>query len=313
MGTLPTIDHHYETFIFDSARWEGFVFRPDDILVCTSYKTGTTWTQMVCALLVHQAPEPPKPLSVMSPWLDMRTGKKEDIFTELESQTHRRIIKTHTPLDGLPYRDDVHYVFCGRDPRDVFMSMEHHLGNMDFERLAEVLAANGEKLMDPPPPPPEDINERFKNWLTVPNFEWEEDGAPFWSHFQHCATYWKFRHLPNIHFLHYADMKADLEGEMRRLAKTLGIDVAEDLWPALVEAATFKSMKSNAENTAPDANNKTWLSTSNFFHKGTSDQWVDALSDASKSFYSEVTRERYDAEMLDWLEKGSKATARPGN
>jgi hypothetical protein len=134
---------------------------------------------------------------------------------------------------------------------------------------------------------------------------------PFWSHFRHCATFWKFRHLPNVHFLHYGDLKADLEGEMRRLAGTLGIDVPEDKWPALVEAATFKSMKSNAENTAPDAHNRTWVNTSDFFHKGTSGQWEDALSDTSKAFYKDITRQRYDADMLEWLEKGSLKTTRP--
>lgn len=31
--------------------------------------------------------------------------------------------------------DDVTYVVVGRDPRDAMVSMEHHLANMDIDRL----------------------------------------------------------------------------------------------------------------------------------------------------------------------------------
>ncbi len=50
----PKLLHIYSSPIMNSARWEGFDPRPDDILVCTSYKAGTTWMQMICALLVRR-------------------------------------------------------------------------------------------------------------------------------------------------------------------------------------------------------------------------------------------------------------------
>lgn len=71
-------------------------------------------------------------------------------------------------------------------------------------------------------------------------------------------------------------------------------------------------MKANADRTAPDTNHGTWKSNESFFHKGTSGQWADALSEESQSLYTMLTRKRYDAEMLNWLEQGSRATARPG-
>ena len=57
----------------DSARWDGFRFRPGDIVISTPPKCGTTWTQMICALLVFQTPDLPAPLGELSPWLDMVT------------------------------------------------------------------------------------------------------------------------------------------------------------------------------------------------------------------------------------------------
>src|SRR5262245_42224747 len=109
----------YLSFVHDSARWDGFELRAGDILLSTPPKCGTTWMQMICSLLIFQDPEREQALSTVSPWLDMTVKKREVVWALLEAQTHRRFIKTHTPLDGLPSDDRVTYVCVGRDPRDV--------------------------------------------------------------------------------------------------------------------------------------------------------------------------------------------------
>ena len=103
-------------FVYDSGRWDGFVFRGDDIVISTPPKCGTTWMQMLCALLIFGTPDLPAPLAELSPWLDMQTRPVEDVFRDLDAQTHRRFIKTHTPLDALPFDERVTYVHVARDP-----------------------------------------------------------------------------------------------------------------------------------------------------------------------------------------------------
>lgn len=312
VSSMPTLEHHYATPIWDSARWAGFKPRDGDIVVCTSYKAGTTWTQTICALLVHRTPKLPKPVAQLSRWMDMKIMPVEDVLAGFEAQSHRRIIKTHTPLDGIPYFENVSYVFCGRDPRDVFMSMQHHASNINFEVVFGMLAAQGRAGELPPPaPPPEDLNERFEIWLTQSSFPWEQDGAPYWSVLSHTRSYWRYRHLPNIHFLHYADLKRDLEGEMKRVAAFLDIDVPEELWPQLVRAATFSEMKADAANFAPEADHGLWKDTAAFFNKGENEQWRSALSEKSQQRYEQLTRERYDHDMLAWMERGSLEAGRP--
>src|SRR6476646_830027 len=93
----------YRSLVFDSARWAGFVFRPGDIVISTPPKCGTTWTQMICALLVFQTTEFPTSLDRISPWLDMQTRDMASVRAALEAQTHRRFITTHTPFDALPH------------------------------------------------------------------------------------------------------------------------------------------------------------------------------------------------------------------
>jgi aryl sulfotransferase len=303
----PERIHHYQNLFMDSARWDGFSPRKDDIFVCTPYKSGTTWTQMICALVIFQKPDLPARLSDLSPWLDNRISPIKEILERYEGQSHRRFIKTHTPLDGIPYFEDATYLYCGRDPREIFVSVVNHAKNHQIDKMIEALEKQGVSV-EPPEPPPEDVNEWFELWLTQPAFPWEEDGFPFWSVFSHAKTFWKYRDLPNIHFLHYADLKADLNGQMRRIAGILGIQINEEIWPQLIEAATFDSMKRNADMTAPEIDRSFWRSNVAFFHKGEHAQWRGFLNEKNLDLYESVKMTRGEPKFLEWFEKGSLAT-----
>src|SRR5215207_4353348 len=103
----------YRSIIADSSRWDGFAFRAGDVVISTPPKCGTTWTQMLCALLIFDGPAFPAPLGDISPWLDMNIRPLADVTAALAAQTHRRVIKTHTPLDGIPLHADVTYLVVG--------------------------------------------------------------------------------------------------------------------------------------------------------------------------------------------------------
>ena len=75
--------------------------------------------QMICALLVLQRPDLPAPLWQMSPWLDWLGEPIDDVCAQLEAQQHRRFIKTHTPLDGIPIDSRATYIVVGRHPLDM--------------------------------------------------------------------------------------------------------------------------------------------------------------------------------------------------
>jgi aryl sulfotransferase len=117
---------HYRWPGEDSGRWLGFRFRPGDIVISTRRKTGTTWMQMICALLIFQTPELPDPLWQLSPWLDSQVIPHEFVYGQLAEQRHRRFIKTHTPLDGIPLDPRVTYIVTARHPLDTFVSLRRH-------------------------------------------------------------------------------------------------------------------------------------------------------------------------------------------
>ncbi|MBI3677310.1 MAG: sulfotransferase domain-containing protein [Proteobacteria bacterium] len=300
----PERIHTYTDMIFDSARWDNFHPRKGDVIVATPAKCGTTWTQMLCALLVHQTPNLPQPLTVLSRWLDRHSEPVEDVVAHFNKQPHRRIVKTHTPLDGLPYWDDVHYVFCGRDPRDAFLSAMDHMSNVSEQSMAQ--ARRRGNLPDDFQLPT-DPNAMFPLWLTTGTQPWVSDGFPAGSVLYFTSTYWKYRDLPNIVFLHYADLMANRETEMRRLSKALGIPIQEERWPTLIEAAGFAAMKEHASDNAPGAHLGEWAKDGDFFRKARSAEWRDALSAENQALYERISTERLEPNLKKWLEGGRKA------
>ena len=296
----------YRSLVYDSNRWDGFELRAGDIIISTPPKCGTTWTQMILALLVLGKPTLPMPLSMLSPWLDMQDRARKDVVADLEAQTHRRFIKTHTPLDGLPNDPDVTYLCVGRDPRDVALSMDNHMDNLDIPAFlaarATAAAIDGVEL-DPPikrPPPPEDPRERFWEWVdndTPPTAV----GSSMLRTLQHLDT---FVHAPDhldVVLLRYEDLKRDLEGEMRRLAERLGLTVDAGVWPELVAAADFASMRANAEMTAPGGSSRHWKDNERFFNRGTSGQWRELLDEADLARYWERARVIGPDDVVDWV------------
>ncbi len=300
----------YHSIAADSARWDGFDFRDGDIIISTPPKCGTTWTQTICALLVFQAPDFPQALDLISPWFDMLVGRREDVVADLTAQEHRRFIKSHTPLDGLPFDERVTYICVARDPRDVAMSWDNHVDNMDipaflnlrgsavgFDDLAEVMPGGM-------PVRPESERDRF--------WQWVDDDAPLdrtptglAATMHHLSTFWRERSRPNVMLLHFGDLKTDLEGQMRGLAGKLGITVREDQWPELVHAATFEQMRSRACDVGPNNTESIWLDPVRFFNKGTSGQWQHLLDDDDLRRYETRVNELAEPDLISWAHQGS--------
>jgi len=300
---LPERRHVYQHHHFDSTRWDYFAHRPGDIVISTSYKAGTTWMQGIVGNLLFPDGMPASRYQ-LSPWLDDRSAPLEVILNLLRAQRHRRFIKTHLPLDGLPYYPDVQYIVVARDARDVFMSLLNHWSNHTPEYF-RFLNGIPDRVGEPFPEYVDDVPARWRDWITRGWFEWESDGYPYWSHLHHAKTWWEFRHLPNVKLVHYADLLADLHGQMRAIAAYLGIDVPASRWPHLVEACTFAAMKRNALATDDAGMRTVWKDGANtFFNKGVNGRWRDVLSADDLALYDAAVKRTLPADCARWLENG---------
>lgn len=230
----------------DSGRWTRFPFRDGDIVVSTRSKSGTTWMQQICLSLVHGTPDLPAPLSELSPWVDWLVESEESLFARLAQQPGRRVLKTHTPLDGVVLDPGTSYVVVVRDPLDMAVSLYHQGENLDRERVAEL---SGRPVSTPPPRP--ELPVWLVGWTRAETDPLTStDSLP--GVVRHAADAWARRDAGNVHVVRYEALSADVEAQMRRLADRLGIEVPADRWPALVEGAGFAAMRAAADRRVPD-------------------------------------------------------------
>lgn len=295
----------YRTWMADSRRWDGYRPRPGDVIVATYPKCGTTWMQRIVDLLIFQTPEP-RNIGELAPWIDRRLAPPvETLFAALERQTHRRSMKSHMPFDALPIFDDVRYIHVARDGRDACVSYHNQITRFKPE-LAEALSKSGlddETIGKPYPKIPADAAAYFRMWLSE-GVGGATDGTPFVSYFDLERTYWAERHRPNLLMVHYRDLKTDLAGEMRRVAKFLGIAVPEAVFPSLVEAATFDEMRRSGNQLMPRLLATFEGGTDRFFFKGENDRWRGVLDERDLAAYDRKLRSRVALECAQWLERG---------
>src|SRR5947209_13910384 len=266
--------------------------------------------QRLVSLLVFDGPALPAPMAKVSPWLDMQLASTDDVFNALDAQMHRRFIKTHTPLDGLPFCESVTYICVGRDPRDVAVSSRHHMQNMDVERfLATRAAAVGLedlaelRLNEPGPPEPLDDADALRAWID------SDSGVTVMTlafTVRHLQSFWEARYRPNVALFHYADLLADLPGQLQRLAAVLGYDIDRKRARELSAEASFEAMKRHAEQVVPNSDIGLWRSQESFLYRGTSGQWTEAFTEDDLARYEERVGELAPADFLRWLHGGGQ-------
>ncbi len=294
----PTKTRELHNHHFDSTMWNDFPFRDDDIVIATYAKSGTTWMQQIVGQLLFNGAEGLE-VAEMSPWLDLRIPPREVKLPAVEAQTHRRFLKTHLPVDALVFSDKAKYIYIARDGRDVVWSLYNHHANANGEWYAAINDSPG-RVGPPIEPPPESIHEYFHAWL-------DGDGFPFWPFWESVRSWWAIRELPNVLFVHFASLKADMEGEIRRIAGFLDIAVDESAWPAILEHCSFDYMKANATKTVPLGGVFWDGGAQTFINKGTNGRWRDVLSAEDISKYEQRALEELGRECAHWLATGEGA------
>jgi aryl sulfotransferase len=296
----------------DSARWDNYRPRPDDIVVATYPKCGTTWMQRIVSLLVFQTPEP-RPVMEISPWIDRRPVQADDVFARLEAQEHRRFIKSHMPLDALPYHGEVRYVHVARDGRDACMSYHHHWTGLSAKVLAALdqIGLEDPEIGKPYPRAPADPAEQFHLWLTRGAVPGHADGWPMMSFFEFERSWWAARRQPNVLLVHYNDLKADLAGEMRRLARFLDIEIAAHAWPELVAAARFEAMRRDGDALMGSVAGTFEGGARHFFHQGINRRWGGIYRDEDLALYDAKVAATLPAVCARWLAYGRLVAGDP--
>lgn len=276
-------------------RWETYEPRRGDIIVCTPSKSGTTWTQTMLAMLLHRGPGLPMKLPVLSPWVDADLGIPAScVSAALGAQTGRRVVKTHTPLDGFPVWDAVTVITVYRHPLDVYFSLRKHYANMTVGREDEPMLR----------PLPDSIHNFLCGGLDRKDYS----SRTLESVAGHYVETLQTDRRPRPAMLHYADMIADGRRAVGRLAEMADIDADEALIDVVAEASSFGSMKAKAADFAPAGGTGFFRTDGDFFDSAQSQKWLGQITQEALDLYKTRLAELIpDAEARAWLQYGSRS------
>lgn len=202
--------------------FEQFCFRPDDILIVTYPKSGTTWMQQLVPLIVNRG-DPDCVDKVLSfvrvPWLGTSRGKFD---INLDERPSPRIMASHFQHSMMPkgYHDvKPKIIYVMRDPKDVFTSLFH------FQKMASFLI------------PPTSKSEFLHKFL--------EGKVMFGSWFDHVKGWINAQDNDRILYIFYEEMIEDLQGSVKKLSKFLDISLDDEVTEQISDRCLFKNMKNN--------------------------------------------------------------------
>lgn len=285
----------YKSAVTDNGAWRDFELRKDDVVVITPPKSGTTWTQSLTLCLIFGRPGMDVAVDEHSLWLDPGFRDQAGIKAILDAQTHRRCIKTHTPMDGIPHDPDVRYVAVYRHPLDAHFSMRRHAANAKIDLFNGRFAGG-------------DGPETFRLFLEDPPANEMGDGVTLTALVHHFRSLEAVADQPNVLMLHYADMKRDLAAEAARLSPFLGYDHPPELIREIADSLQFETVQANAR--AKTEHNEratdTFHDPAAFFDSGTSRKWLGRISDADYAAYRAKLGELLPPGHARWLEEGGR-------
>ncbi len=290
---LPQRTKRYEGVLTQTQVWDDFKLRADDVLVVTPPKCGTTWTQIIVTSLIAGRALSPKEMGEVSHWIDSIFEPADKEIAFCEALGDRRCIKSHTPLDGIAYDPRCTYLAVYRHPIDVHFSMRNHAAQMQ----SDVMRVRY----------PADVHTAFRMFLEDELYDGANDALDLHSIVYHLDSFLRWRHLPNVHLFHYADMVADLPAAVRRMARAMGLSDQGPVIDEIVEGATFAKLKAKAVAADKADGGEEFYLGARFFNAGTSNKWEGKLGPKDlAAFDARLAALLPDAAVRDWLLWGAR-------
>ncbi|KAH6929347.1 hypothetical protein HPB50_026829 [Hyalomma asiaticum] len=197
--------------------------QPDDKFVVTYPKCGTTWTQHIGFLIFNKGVPPSSGLEFFksSPFIEMLGADSA------RNMMRPGVIKTHLPYHLMPMHPQAKYLYVCRNPKDTCVSMYYHtrgITGYDF------------------------IDGKFDDFFDI----FVNGETEFGDYFDHVFGWYQHRNDPNVLFLHYEDMKAQLRDSVLKIAQFFDEDYHrlllenEDILQNVFKYSDVESMKEYA-------------------------------------------------------------------
>jgi hypothetical protein len=208
--------------------FKGYEPTEKDVFICSFMKSGTNWGMQIAYQIACKGEGEYDHIHDVVPWPDAPAkGFAVPLNHPLTTKnaTKRQIIKTHNIAQHVPYNTKARYVCIVRNPEDVFVSSYHFFRPAMLGFLMPSVTA----------------------WLdfTLSAEATETNWATF------TAGYWTWRDRPNVLFITFEEMVADLKGSVRKIADLIGVTLTEAEFEKVCELSSYKYMKTINHKFAP--------------------------------------------------------------
>ncbi|XP_073492125.1 sulfotransferase 1C1-like isoform X3 [Aquarana catesbeiana] len=258
-------------------RWkdmENVQARPDDILIVTYPKAGTTWMQEIVDSIMNDGEvEKTKraPTYIRSPFLEKFAPPPLPSGLDVLNNTPSpRKIKTHLPFELVPksfWEQKCKAVYFARNVKDTAVSYYF------FDQMNKT---------QPDPGTWDQYVEKFLK------------GEVAWgSWFNHVIGWWNAKEKHDILYVFYEDMKEDPKREIRKVMEFLGKNLSEEVLDKVCHHTSFKAMKEN-----PMTNYSTIpaiildQARSPFMRKGEVGDWINHFTESQNKMFDEEYEKR---------------------
>ncbi|XP_038565671.1 sulfotransferase 2B1-like [Micropterus salmoides] len=249
--------------------YEEFTFRPDDTLIATYPKSGTTWLQEIVPLIMSGG----DPASVETlhnwdrvPWLE----ESRACILNLEARPSPRIFTTHFHYNMMPpsfFEVKPKVIYVMRNPKDVFTSSFHYYGITNF-------------LVHPGPQ--SDFLHKFLDGDVI-----------FGSWFDHVKSWLNAEDKERILYISYEELIMDLKDSVARIAQFLEKSLDTEVIEKIADRCLFKNMKQNKMSNYSAVPSEFMDQTkSEFLRKGIAGDWKNQLTAAEAQHFDAVYKDR---------------------
>jgi aryl sulfotransferase len=107
-----------------------------------------------------------------------------------------------------------------------------------------------------------------------------------------------------VKLVHFADLKRDMPGAIRRIAAFLDITISEARWEEILEHCSFEWMKKNATKSVPLGGAFWDAGAEVFIHKGLNGRWKETLTASESAEYEKRAEAELGTECAHWLASG---------